>query len=885
MRTHAAQGAIRTFLSFAVVVLIGAGIQRPVQGQHCDGPLSASSGCAATGDRHGGGLSDGPHPLVFSGTSTAAAGPEYEAGPLRRFFFGDQYRKAWSEAIQVPTLDMDATSGGLSVTGSAGGLQSILLFLAGEDGRHYVLRKLEKNAGDALPEGTQGTIVEDIAQDQISSLHPYGAFVVPRLAAAAGLLYTHPVLVRVPDSPRLGEHRSEFAGNLALLERNVVEDVSDEERFGFTEEVVDTEDLIERIQSGPDHYVDQQSYITLRLFDILIGDRDRHDEQYFWAGFEEDGRTRYVPIPIDRDWAFARYDGLMLRAGRKVGGISLKKLTNFSGEIENIIGLNHQGAKLDYMFTSELRLADWIEAARLLQNEITDELIEDALRVWPAAVMEDAGETTIRNLKARRDELDEAAQEYYEVIARRVDVIGTNEAERFTVSRTGPATVEVAITQNDGSTTFRRIFDEDETEEIRLYALGGDDRMIIQGNEKGAIVIRAVGGAGRDVFRDESTSDYGFIHYYDTSLDDVQGGAETRQLTDSLSNSYEMHRYELNTIAPIASFDYDSDQGIFIGAGARMIRHGFKKEPYAARHELEANYAPRSRGYNIDYDGHLVDFWNEWDADIEADVLAEDIFRDFYGFGNETPESARELFDARFRWITASPALERSFGRLTSLRIGPYFEFARIKPPKGQSVSDPSVGFTRDELADRYVVGLRSRFEIDGRDSTMVPRFGVHWIAEAGGHSEVSGSGVRYARFASQLSAYQSLGPLTLALRAGGATNVGDFVFYQSSFLGGDRNLRGFNDHRFAGRTSAYGNAELRLHLGQFNIYLTRGHLGVLGFVDAGRVWWDGESSDVWHQGYGAGLWVTPFDRFLVNGTLGFSEDGSVFDLSFELFF
>jgi hypothetical protein len=42
-------------------------------------------------------------------------------------------------------------------------------------------------------------------------------------------------------------------------------------------------------------------------------------------------------------------------------------------------------------------------------------------------------------------------------------------------------------------------------------------------------------------------------------------------------------------------------------------------------------------------------------------------------------------------------------------------------------------------------------------------------------------------------------------------------------------------------------------------------------------VWADSESSSVWHQGYGGGIWLNIFDSFLVSGGIGFSEEGSIF--------
>jgi hypothetical protein len=71
---------------------------------------------------------------------------------------------------------------------------------------------------------------------------------------------------------------------------------------------------------------------------------------------------------------------------------------------------------------------------------------------------------------------------------------------------TTPATFEVLDLEREvsvrplpadgppGDVTHRRVFDTQETEEIRLYALGGDDRITVTGREDG-IKLRVIGGA------------------------------------------------------------------------------------------------------------------------------------------------------------------------------------------------------------------------------------------------------------------------------------------------------------------------------------------------------------------------------------------------------
>jgi hypothetical protein len=106
-----------------------------------------------------------------------------------------------------------------------------------------------------------------------------------------------------------------------------------------------------------------------------------------------------------------------------------------------------------------------------------------------------------------------------------------------------------------------------------------------------------------------------------------------------------------------------------------------------------------------------------------------------------------------------------------------------------------------------------------------------------------------------------------LVLRTGGRHVWGEtFPVDESAFVGGRSTLRGYRNDRFAGRSMAYGSAELRIPLFQLEL-LTRGRFGVLGFQDVGRAWWDEEESAQWHRGHGAGIWFESIGfegRFMV---------------------
>ncbi|MDX1283478.1 MAG: hypothetical protein R3182_00625, partial [Draconibacterium sp.] len=70
-----------------------------------------------------------------------------------------------------------------------------------------------------------------------------------------------------------------------------------------------------------------------------------------------------------------------------------------------------------------------------------------------------------------------------------------------------------------------------------------------------------------------------------------------------------------------------------------------------------------------------------------------------------------------------------------------------------------------------------------------------------------------------------------------------------------------------------------------FKNYLLTGEIGLLLFDDIGRVWLDGEDSDKWHNGYGAGFWISPFKMAIVTATLNKSKEETLIQFKFSYLF
>jgi len=122
---------------------------------------------------------------------------------------------------------------------------------------------------------------------------------------------------------------------------------------------------------------------------------------------------------------------------------------------------------------------------------------------------------------------------------------------------------------------------------------------------------------------------------------------------------------------------------------------------------------------------------------------------------------------------------------------------------------------------------------------------------------------------------------VVFATRFGWARNFGKYEYFQAQYLGGDDNLRGYHNNRFAGRTRLFNNSEIRVRVTEFRTYFFPGSAGLLFFHDIGKVREKDLPSKGWHSGYGAGIWVAPLRRFVITGSYTMSKESKLPMLTF----
>jgi hypothetical protein len=779
-------------------------------------------------------LAQSPQSEAAANTVQVVADPQYnKAGKLKRVLLGQHYRKEWDTQVEVPVLDMQREAGGLTPTKLGGGLQTMSLRLKGADGREYVLRSVRKDPSKALVAELRGTFAEDVVQDQISSANPYAPMAVAALADAAGILHSTPKMVFVPKSPLLGEYDSAFAETLCLCE----------ERPSGSE-VVNSEKLLERVFSNSKHQVDQKAFLKARLFDMLIGDWDRHEDQWQWKESKQDGVTTYYPIPRDRDQAFARMDGVIPTiAARKW---ALRKIKHFDYTIEDIAGLNINGLHLDRNFTTQLLLNDWLAVAGELQQALTDSIIDAAMKQMPAPIYNISGAETAAKLKRRRDDLQTYATQYYRILAQQVDIVGTNQKEIFEVQRLNNDSTKITVyNAAKGTAVYERTFLSAETKRIRLHGLEGDDEFRVDEAAKKGKLVRVI---------------------------------------DNRKQKYERKAFKYDLLSPMINPAFNPDDGIFIGASVIYKKQKFGKTPYGYMQTVGANYATRTGAYSIWYEGIFKQAVGRWDLNVGASFRAPSFNRNFYGLGNETPELDvnQKYYRVRMSQYELLAGLERQFGNRHWLAVRSRFQASKVERNEDRFIAKlDSSTFER-----KYYQSIEANYQYNTLDNQLYPRRGVRFNAGAAYVQNLKEGARNFVQLSSDASAYKSFGTFTLGARAGVAANLDDdFEFFQANTLGNLTNLRGYRRDRYAGKTSAYSNAELRWRAGKMNAYVVQGYWGLLAFWDQGRVWMPNEESTKWHHGYGGGIWFLPFSRMAVTATYGISEDNQLLTVTGRFIF
>lgn len=433
-----------------------------------------------------------------------AAGEQYKKNFIHNFLFGKHYRDLWAEQVKLPVFDLQKEKGGLTPVKVGGSQQTISIHLVDTAGRRYVLRSVDKDQSKALPQTLRNTIISQIFIDQTSALNPYGAMIVDNLAEAAGIHHTNPQYFYVPEQKGFEEYGKEVMGTVAMLEEKPNSSWAEAEVFGYPNDIIETDNMVETLYKNPYAFVDDELFLRSRLFDFVINDWDRHGNQWEWLENKRGDSIVYQPLPRDRDMAFYMFDDGLLPfiASRWWGN---PKFQSFHRYYEYVPGMIINSKELDNLLLEDLTWETWNKLVCDIQKNLSDEVIEKAVKSWPESVYEERGEETILKLKERRDRLTNAAWQFYTLINENICILGTDEAEYVKIERLPDGNTYVKVESKVNSWIhFERILDPEVTDKIIIATLAGNDEIMIEGKAEEGITIHIHGGQNQDTITDIS---------------------------------------------------------------------------------------------------------------------------------------------------------------------------------------------------------------------------------------------------------------------------------------------------------------------------------------------------------------------------------------------
>lgn len=828
-------------------------------------------------------------------TASVYTPEETQKSGFFKFLWGDRYRDYYSTPIEVPTIKLDTLFGGLTPIRKGGGTQSKSLRLENPEGVQYVMRALKKSATQYIQAAMfkdqfvggqfNDTAAESLMLDVFTGSHPYAFLTMAPLSDAVGVYHLNPKLYYVPKQNALGQFNNEFGDALYMIEEHASEGHTQLASGNFKNDIISTKDLFIEIHSDEDVVIDQTNYIRTRLFDMLIGDWDRHQDQWRWMKFEENGKTVYKALPRDRDQAFSvMSDGAVLGSAMAIVPLS-RLLRKYAPDLKDVKGFNVEPFPLDIAFSTQMTKKDWDAQVQFIRQNLTDDVINNAMSLLPKEIQDETLEHIKTTLKQRRNNLQSISDRYYKLVSKHSVVTATDKDDYILVDNLENGHVEVSAYRKKGNTVtdrfHHRIYKPKDTKEIWIYGLDDDDTFEVKGKSKN-IKIRLIGGQNNDDFKVENGKNI-VVYDYKTKSNNLENVKKARiKLTDDYQTNvynYKKPKNNSNQLLPILGAN--PDDGFRLGFVNTYTVYGFERNPFTAQHRFSADYYFATKGYHLNYKGEFAHVIGNLNLGIDVNFNSANFSINYFGYGNETSnfdnDFGLDYNRVKTRNLSISPELIWNSQRGSKLSFGADFESVEVHKTNGRFVEEHDL--LPDYLFDEtYFAGVKGNFVYSNYDNAAFPTNGMLFNLKAGFKNNLEETERHFGYLTSQLQLARKLipsGRLVLATNLNGHFNFGNgFEFYQAAAIGGKNGLRGFRNERFTGKNSFYQNTDLRYSFSRLKTNLIPLKLGIYGGFDYGRVWTENDASKKWHNSYGGGLFVNAADLLSANLGVFNSVDG-----------
>lgn len=816
-------------------------------------------------------------PISFPKTTTASiyTVQQTEKSRFYKFLFGNHYREYYSLPIDATTTTIDTLFGGLQPKRSGGGHQSNSLQLIDKNKKEYVMRALKKSTtrflqsvafkNQNIKDEFDGTFAESLLSDFYTTAHPYTPLAVGNLAEKIGVSHTNPLLYYIPKHHALSSFNADFGDELYLVEERPTSSQIDVKSFGFPIAIISTEDVLKNLRKDEKYAIDESEYIKARLFDILIGDWDRHEDQWRWGEYNVNQKIIYKPIPRDRDQAFTKYDGALLYLLMK--SVPLRHMQTFSDNIKNVKIMNREPYPLDLALIKTADENEWIKQAKHIEDALSDDAIDSAFDNLPTNVQDQTIEDIKRKLKLRKKDLQDAASNYYNVLQHTVLIVGTDKKDKFVIHNKEKNKLEIQVfrlKKSGEELQYTRNFDSRKTKKIWIYGLDDQDVFEVKGISKSVIKIRLIGGQNQDSYLVENGSKIK-IHDFKSKENIFILDTKTTVL---LSNDYETNLYDYtkpkyNFFSALPNIGYNPDDGVKLGIITGYKVNDFKQNPYTQKHSLKTNYFFATNGFEFTYNAHFPKLFSKWDLDFESQYTSPNFTINYFGFGNKTVNNdaifGKEYNRVRIQMLKVIPTIKRVGENGNTIYFQTSFEKITVEETKNRFV-DNALNVNPAVFKNQLFAGTTLKYSFENYDLPSFPSMGMGFSITGSWKINIEDTKRNFPTIESKLNFNHKIdanGKFVLATIIKGKTILNNnFDFFQGAALGGDYDLRGYRNERFLGNKSFHQSSDVRWNIGKIKRSVIPMSFGILCGYDYGRVWQKGENSEEWHQSVGGGLWL-----------------------------
>ena len=828
---------------------------------------------------------------------------ELDRSDFYKAVWGEHFREDYKTSIKIKTALLDTLYGGLSIMRKGGGHQTNSLRLETKDGREFALRSAKKSAlrfiqyfifkTEYLEPDVEDTYFIQLLQDYWTTANPYGSLTIGDMSDALNIYHANTELYYVPKQKALGVHNEDYGDKIYFIEERITSGHKDVASLGGTNKIKSTTDLLEELRRKDKIEINESLYIRTRLFDNIVGDWDRHADQWRWAVQEqENGIDLYEPIPRDRDQVFSDFDGFMLGAVTVLSP-PMRFMQRYDGTYNSTKWFNDAGDDVDLAVLTNHTQEDWLREARFIKENLTEEVIDEAFGNFPKEIDQKKVERTKKALLGRLSKVEENAVNLYQYLRSCVLITGTDKKDHFVITRKADGITNVSgFRMKDGemSTKFWDVdYDKKVTTELWIYGLDDEDIFEVNGESNKYIKIKIIGGQNNDTYIVNNKKN---LRVFDQKS---KPNTFKTPVSKTLSDNYDLNTYyfkknrrDVSNVLPIIASN--PDDGLKIGATYNYTKNSLYRNPFTAKHSLSVAIVTETSGLEIDYSGEFANIFEKINLGIDAGYTTSSFTNNFFGFGNETLNFEDELdLDynrVRLQTLHFSPSLIYRGYLGSEIKLGLSYENIEAENISGRFIE--TAGVNPEVFEGQDFFGIESSYEYKNFDNEAMPKSGIGFKLTAGYKANFD-EDKSFSYIIPELRITKKIdkrGILVYATKFKAHLNLSnEFEFHQAASIGDGDGLRGFRQERFSGKSSFYHNSDLRLSFGKIRNAFIPIAYGFYGGFDYGRVWLDNDNSSEWHTSPGGGIFFNIAGFTTANFGYFSSDEGGRLNILLSLAF